>query len=170
LNPNPGSPVQSCRKFSAVLGTISCRSSIMMRPAGLPPMVMSKYTFVNLPSKSAAGGGGASAASELEPQPIFAESEFERDRKGFSVEWLSISLQSGKVMACYGDGVITSTSKDLRSECLTFLCDLRMLLQCQCCLYQYVSPQYCEYTLQTSNTTKVTMLLSHVVTFGKSTM
>jgi hypothetical protein len=36
------SPVHKARKFSAVLGTTSARNSMMMRPAGLPPMVMSK--------------------------------------------------------------------------------------------------------------------------------
>ena len=36
------SPVHRARKFSAVFGTTSPRSSMTMRPAGLPPMVMSK--------------------------------------------------------------------------------------------------------------------------------
>lgn len=31
-------------KFSAVLGAISAKSSILMRPAGIEPMVMSKNT------------------------------------------------------------------------------------------------------------------------------
>lgn len=35
------SPVISCRKFSAVLGTKSAYSSIFMRPAGMPPIVTS---------------------------------------------------------------------------------------------------------------------------------
>ena len=42
--PVPFSPVHSARKFSAVLGTTSARSVISMRPAGWPPIVMSKYT------------------------------------------------------------------------------------------------------------------------------
>lgn len=33
------------RKFSAVLGAISAKSSILMRPAGMLPMVMSKNTI-----------------------------------------------------------------------------------------------------------------------------
>ena len=40
----PFSPVQRQRKFSAVLGTTSARSVISMRPAGWPPMDMSKKT------------------------------------------------------------------------------------------------------------------------------
>ena len=36
------SPVHNARKFSAVFGTTSPRSSMTMRPAGFPPMVMSK--------------------------------------------------------------------------------------------------------------------------------
>lgn len=35
-------PVHKARKFSAVFGTTSPRISMTMRPAGLPPMVMSK--------------------------------------------------------------------------------------------------------------------------------
>lgn len=35
------SPVQNCRKFSAVLGQMSAQSSILIRPAGCPPMVTS---------------------------------------------------------------------------------------------------------------------------------
>ena len=42
--PTPFSPVHNARKFSAVLGTTSERSSISMRPFGEPPMVMSKNT------------------------------------------------------------------------------------------------------------------------------
>lgn len=38
------SPVQRARKFSAVLGTTSARSSISMRPRGAPSAVMSKNT------------------------------------------------------------------------------------------------------------------------------
>ena len=41
----PFSPVQRARKFSAVFGTTSALSSMMMRPAGCPPIVMSKYTL-----------------------------------------------------------------------------------------------------------------------------
>lgn len=40
----PASPVQSWRKFSAVLGTTSARSSKTRRPAGLSPMATSKKT------------------------------------------------------------------------------------------------------------------------------
>mmetsp|Transcript_177 Transcript_177/g.772 ORF Transcript_177/g.772 Transcript_177/m.772 type:complete len:218 (+) Transcript_177:3300-3953(+) len=36
------SPVQNCRKFSHVLGTTSPRSSMMILPAGSPPISMSK--------------------------------------------------------------------------------------------------------------------------------
>ena len=43
-NPMPRSPVQSARKFSAVLGTTSARSVISIRPADFPSMVISKYT------------------------------------------------------------------------------------------------------------------------------
>ena len=39
---NPFSPVQSARKFSAVLGTTSALKVISMRPASLPPMIISK--------------------------------------------------------------------------------------------------------------------------------
>ena len=40
----PFSPVQRQRKFSTVSGTTSLRSVITMRPAGWPPMVISKKT------------------------------------------------------------------------------------------------------------------------------
>eukprot|EP00303_Exanthemachrysis_gayraliae_P009057 CAMPEP_0206001816 /NCGR_PEP_ID=MMETSP1464-20131121/2350_1 /ASSEMBLY_ACC=CAM_ASM_001124 /TAXON_ID=119497 /ORGANISM="Exanthemachrysis gayraliae, Strain RCC1523" /LENGTH=302 /DNA_ID=CAMNT_0053375139 /DNA_START=202 /DNA_END=1111 /DNA_ORIENTATION=+ len=43
--PTPFSPVQSARKFSAVRGTSEAKSSITRRPAGEPPMLMSKKTF-----------------------------------------------------------------------------------------------------------------------------
>ena len=39
------SPVHSCLKFSAVLGTISLNSSILMRPADVSPILMSKKTM-----------------------------------------------------------------------------------------------------------------------------
>ena len=42
--PVPFSPVHKQRKFSAVFGATSARSSITMRPAALPPMVMSLVT------------------------------------------------------------------------------------------------------------------------------
>jgi hypothetical protein len=38
------SPVQNWRKFSAVLGHTSAKSSIFTRPAGIPPIVTSKKT------------------------------------------------------------------------------------------------------------------------------
>ena len=41
----PADPVQSWRKFSAVFGTISLKSSMTTLPALLPSMVMSKKTF-----------------------------------------------------------------------------------------------------------------------------
>merc|ERR1719375_2821967 len=40
----PFSPVQSARKFSAHLGVTSAKSSNSMRPAGAPPISMSKNT------------------------------------------------------------------------------------------------------------------------------
>lgn len=36
--------MQNCRKFSAVLGAMSAKSSILMRPAAMDPMVTSKNT------------------------------------------------------------------------------------------------------------------------------
>ena len=45
LYPNPASPVQSCRKFSAVLGTTSPYKPIVIRPAGAPPISISIKTF-----------------------------------------------------------------------------------------------------------------------------
>ncbi len=42
--PMPFSPVHRALKFSAVLGTTSSYSSKVMRPAGFPPMVISKKT------------------------------------------------------------------------------------------------------------------------------
>ncbi|WVZ01898.1 hypothetical protein V8G54_022704 [Vigna mungo] len=39
------SPVQNCLKFSAVLGAMSAKSSILIRPAGMLPMVTSKKTI-----------------------------------------------------------------------------------------------------------------------------
>lgn len=39
------SPVQNCLKFSQVLGQMSAKSSILIRPAGMPPMVTSKKTI-----------------------------------------------------------------------------------------------------------------------------
>ncbi len=45
LKPFPGvCSLQSARKLSAVLGTVSLNNSIVIRPAGCPPMVTSKYT------------------------------------------------------------------------------------------------------------------------------
>merc|ERR1719191_148848 len=43
--PMPFSPVQRARKFSAVLGTTSARSSMTMRPAAAPPIEISKKTL-----------------------------------------------------------------------------------------------------------------------------
>lgn len=43
--PMPFSPVQRDRKFSAVLGTTSAKSSITILPSSSPPMLMSKYTL-----------------------------------------------------------------------------------------------------------------------------
>ena len=42
LNPKPGSPVHSWRKFSAVLGTSSANKPMTMRPASLSPILISK--------------------------------------------------------------------------------------------------------------------------------
>ena len=42
LYPNPFSPVHRALKFSHVLGTTSALRVISIRPAGDPPMVMSK--------------------------------------------------------------------------------------------------------------------------------
>ena len=44
LYPNPFSPVHRARKFSAVLGTTSARSSMTIRPTGAPSAVTSKKT------------------------------------------------------------------------------------------------------------------------------
>ena len=52
LNPKPFSPVHKARKFSAVFGTTSARNSMMTRPAGVPPIVISKKTFgLDLPKR-----------------------------------------------------------------------------------------------------------------------
>ena len=62
--PWPRSPVQSARKFSAVLGTTSARSVISMRPAGEPPIVMSKKTCGSRRwLRAARGASGCDAAS-----------------------------------------------------------------------------------------------------------
>ena len=45
LYPKPASPVHSCLKFSAVLGTSSPYRPITILPAGAPPMSMSMKTF-----------------------------------------------------------------------------------------------------------------------------
>ena len=45
LYPNPCSMVHKARKFSVVLGTTSLLSSIIIRPASWPPIVMSKNTL-----------------------------------------------------------------------------------------------------------------------------
>ena len=45
LHTNQNLPVHRALKFSAVLGTTSARNSITTRPAGLPLMVISKYTL-----------------------------------------------------------------------------------------------------------------------------
>ena len=45
LNPNPFSPVQRARKFSAVLGTTSALNSMIIWPTGEPPAVISKKTL-----------------------------------------------------------------------------------------------------------------------------
>lgn len=54
-----------CLKFSAVLGAISAKSSILMRPAGMVPMVMSKKTTGFL------GFGGRTCHSTPPPPPAF---------------------------------------------------------------------------------------------------
>lgn len=51
------SPVQNCRKFSAVRGQMSFHSSILMRPAGTSPIVTSKKT-TGLSGFTARGGRG----------------------------------------------------------------------------------------------------------------
>jgi len=38
-------PSAQCLKFSAVFGTTSARSSMMIRPTGAPSAVISKYTL-----------------------------------------------------------------------------------------------------------------------------
>lgn len=45
LRPVPFSPLQRARKFSAVRGVMSAQSSITIRPAGDPPIAMSKNTL-----------------------------------------------------------------------------------------------------------------------------
>lgn len=54
LYPYPTSPVQSCRKFSAVLGTTSLRSCITIRPAISSPIFISKKTLGFERTRSAA--------------------------------------------------------------------------------------------------------------------
>jgi hypothetical protein len=44
MGPTPFSPVHSARKFSAVLGTTSAKSSITSRDGSLPPMETSRKT------------------------------------------------------------------------------------------------------------------------------
>lgn len=54
---------------SAVFGTTSARKVISIRPAGVPPIVMSKYTmglFSGLP-------GGMLTSGELDPQPMIKD-------------------------------------------------------------------------------------------------
>ena len=46
LYPKPGSPVQSCLKFSAVLGVTSSNNSISTRPSGSSSALSSKKTRV----------------------------------------------------------------------------------------------------------------------------
>lgn len=55
---------QQCLKFSAVLGAISAKSSILMRPAAMVPMVMSKKTTGFL------GFGGRTCHSTPPPDAI----------------------------------------------------------------------------------------------------
>lgn len=52
------SPVQSCLKFSAVFGTMSLKSSILMRPAGVSPMWISMNTTGRAVDDIGSGGGG----------------------------------------------------------------------------------------------------------------
>ena len=53
------SPVHNWRKFSAVLGTISSNNSILTRPAGVSPMLMSKKTTGRVWPSGASGTPGA---------------------------------------------------------------------------------------------------------------
>jgi len=53
----PLSPVQRARKFSAVLGTTELKSMKLIRPEGLPPMLVSNHTRV-LPLASWASFSG----------------------------------------------------------------------------------------------------------------
>lgn len=55
-----------CLKFSAVLGAMSAKSSILIRPAGIVPMVMSKKTTGFL------GLGGRTCHSTPPPPPALA--------------------------------------------------------------------------------------------------
>lgn len=55
------SPVQNCLKFSAVLGAMSAKSSILIRPAGMPPIETSKKTTGFL------GFGGRTCHSTFPP-------------------------------------------------------------------------------------------------------
>jgi hypothetical protein len=59
--------VHKARKFSAVLGTTSRRSSMIMRPASFPPIVISKNTFGFGPSL---GISLSVAAGVEDPQPM----------------------------------------------------------------------------------------------------
>eukprot|EP01084_Bolivina_argentea_P125046 221586_1 len=66
--PNPFSPVARARKFSTVLGTVSPKRPIVMRPALTPPISMSKKDLFGhlwvldlLGSKSAGDGKGHEA-------------------------------------------------------------------------------------------------------------
>lgn len=51
LYPSPCGFSASCLKFSAVFGTVPPNKPITIRPAGTPPIVISKKTFINKTKK-----------------------------------------------------------------------------------------------------------------------
>ena len=80
-------------RASAVLGTTSARSVISMRPAGAPPMVMSKKTTGVLIFKSAHmisdnGESGGRAGEKREPRSTIATpTRCELRRAGCAQGW-----------------------------------------------------------------------------------
>jgi hypothetical protein len=100
------SPVHKHRKFSAVLGTTSERSSITMRPAGVPPMVMSRKTFGSNPCCAAIAGANVGT---IKPMAL----------SGFKVGRVlseDLMLKRVNVLGTYAPAVFALGFSERRSE------------------------------------------------------
>merc|ERR1712039_797065 len=90
--PKPFSPVQSARKFSAVLGTTSSKSSKLMRPER---SLISLSVLVTLPEASTVAWGPSQVQSKKTFMTMLADDAWKERAK---VGWLKDLLRSEAVM------------------------------------------------------------------------